>query len=76
MKHKPENKETIYDEENEMIEHGFGTRRDPEHFRHLAYQHWGNEKHAHKQREYNEKHSSFFEQNGLTILGKTPKRFL
>ena len=44
MKHKPENKETIYDEENEMVERGFGTRRDPEHLRHLGYQHWANEK--------------------------------
>jgi hypothetical protein len=47
MKHHNEKKETIYDEEQEMVNRGFGTRRDPVHLRHLGYQHWANEKHSH-----------------------------
>lgn len=71
-----ERTEKYRDEEREVIERGLGTRRDPEHLQHATWQHWANEKHSHGQRGLNEKHRSFFEEKGLTILGRTPKRFI
>ena len=62
MKHS-EKGESIWDEENEVIGRGFGSRMNPEHLRHSALQEMANEKHSHHHKDVYEIHSK--EQIGL-----------
>ena len=55
MKHS-EKGESIWQEENEVIARGFGSRMQPEHLRHSALQEMANEKHSYHSRVVNKKH--------------------